>query len=318
MKTFPCSSIKPIVPWVDLPPELLSLITSSLGIIDLLSFRGVCKDWRLAPCTASAEVESDPSSKPWFILFGETEYCTLYNPNDKIYSINFPELKHSTCLASNQGWLLLFQEGSIFFFCPFSQARIDLPWFPHQEISEHIAAFSCPPTSLECIVSIINRCDENTLEINVLKRGENAWTTHTFELNKQSFGTIIGGIFDDEMGTFYYLDNASQTLTFSMEASKETNYVIYQIVTDSPDDKSVGYLPFCFEKSYFRHSDLQDRIGLKDEFSISICGAIIRGHGVNILINNECIEASNRSEKCQMKGIWIQPRFFKIPTTQSW
>lgn len=146
-----------IVPWVDLPPGLLSPIANSLGIIDLLSVRGVCKDWRLAPSTASAEIEYVPTTEPWFILYGETEICTLYTPNvKKIYSINFPELKNSTCLASNQGWLLLFQEGSIFFFCPFSRARIDLPRFPHQEMSDHVAAFSCPPTSLECIVSVMN------------------------------------------------------------------------------------------------------------------------------------------------------------------
>lgn len=146
-----------IVPWADLPPELLSPIANSLGIIDLLSLRGVCKDWRSAPSTASAEIESLPSTKPWFILYEETENCTLYNPNvKKIYNINFPELMDTTCLALNQGWLLLFQEGSIFFFCPFSRARIDLTQFPHQEMSDHIAAFSCPPTSLDCIVSIIN------------------------------------------------------------------------------------------------------------------------------------------------------------------
>ncbi|CAI9781134.1 unnamed protein product [Fraxinus pennsylvanica] len=309
-----------IVPWQHLPPELLSLITSSLGIIDLLSFRGVCKDWRSASCTSSAEVESDPNSMPWFILCGETQNCTLYNPNDKkIYSINFPELKHSTCLASNQGWLLLFQEGSIFFFCPFSRARIDLPQFPHQEISDHIAAFSCPPTSLECIVSIINRSDESTLEINALKRGETVWTTHTFERNKWSFGTIIGGIFNDIKGAFFYLDNARKLLSFSTEESKEKNYNIYQLFANPPDNKSVGngYLPICCDRSYFRRSGLQDWIGLKDDISISICGAIIPTHRINILISNECIKASNGSAECQMKGIWIQPRFFQIPRTQS-
>ncbi|KAL2535584.1 F-box protein-like [Forsythia ovata] len=312
------SSEDQITPWVDLPPELVSLIANSLGLIDLLSLRGVCKDWRLAPSTATAEIESEPSTKPWFILYGETENCTLYDPNDKkSYSINFPELKDATCLASHQGWLLLLREGTIFFFCPFSRARIDLPLVPHQEISNHIAAFSCPPTSSECIVSIINRCDENTMEIYVLKRGDTTWAKHSFERNKWNFGTIIGGIFDDKKETFYYLDNSSKTLTFSLKETKERNCIIYRIVHDAPDPKT-NCLPFYYQQSYFMDSGLQGWIELKDDVSISTCGATTPGHKYNILISNECIESSKGTANCQMKGIWIQPRFFQIPTTHSW
>ncbi|KAI5335640.1 hypothetical protein L3X38_025773 [Prunus dulcis] len=93
-----------------LPPELLSKIADGLSLIDLLSFRSVCKAWNSASATASAQNES--SYEPWFLLYEEqSDQCQLLIcESGKKYTIsNIPELKGATCLASNQGWLLLFK-----------------------------------------------------------------------------------------------------------------------------------------------------------------------------------------------------------------
>lgn len=57
-------------PWADLPPELLSIIAEKLGLIELLSFRGVCKAWRISSSTASAETESANNLEPSFLAYG--------------------------------------------------------------------------------------------------------------------------------------------------------------------------------------------------------------------------------------------------------
>ena len=53
--------------WCDLPYQLLSRIADGLGLIDLLSFRAVCNDWRSASSEASAKVES-MQRDPWFLI----------------------------------------------------------------------------------------------------------------------------------------------------------------------------------------------------------------------------------------------------------
>ncbi|KAJ7972878.1 F-box protein family [Quillaja saponaria] len=160
--------------WSDLPPELLSKIADSLGLIELVSFRGVCKDWNSASSIASAQVES-LSDEPWFLMYGENSECVLLSNLGTKYIMDIPEMDGATCLASYQGWLLVFNKGSMFFFCPFSRAKIDLPMFPYKELSDHFAAFSSPPTSKDCIVTVTSRCSELELELNLLRCGENEW-----------------------------------------------------------------------------------------------------------------------------------------------
>ncbi|XP_022642981.1 F-box/kelch-repeat protein At1g57790-like [Vigna radiata var. radiata] len=145
--------------WSDLPGDLLSQIANGLGLIDFLSFRCVCKDWN----TASLKVSPYDRSvlcDPWFLMYGgEGSKCSVLSHQNKCYSINLPELDGARCLASYEGWLLLFGEGSLFFFCPFSRAKIELPNCPLTDASEHVAAFSAPPTSEDCIVFTVKDFD---------------------------------------------------------------------------------------------------------------------------------------------------------------
>ncbi|XP_039003816.1 F-box protein At4g12382-like [Hibiscus syriacus] len=170
--------------WGDLPNELLPAIAERLGLIDLLCFRGVCKDWNSASSAASAEIEALTDLEPWFLVYGEnnSSRCTLVTGSGERYSITIPEMEGATCLASSQGWLLLFRQGSLFFFCPFSRTTIELPvpcQLAHGESSDHVAVLSAPPTSDDCDVCIICRIERRQdLELYVIHRGANSWTNH--------------------------------------------------------------------------------------------------------------------------------------------
>nr|GEW65390.1 F-box domain-containing protein [Tanacetum cinerariifolium] len=138
-------------PWADLPTDLLSSIANRLEIIELLSFRGTCKDFRRASLDASASIES--SARPWILAHYPDPTdgnCFIYKPlRSDPYCIHLPDLKACMFLASYQGWLLVFKpkQCSLFFFSPFSRAKIDLPDFPMNEIQHHASAFSDLPTS---------------------------------------------------------------------------------------------------------------------------------------------------------------------------
>ncbi|CAI9108002.1 OLC1v1007507C1 [Oldenlandia corymbosa var. corymbosa] len=152
--------------------EPTKTIANRLGIIQLIAFRGVCKSWRAASFPASAHLESAAKTAPCFIVYNDQDKkCSLYYEEDKDankvgrkkYELSIPEFENATCLASNHGWLLLNRHpcsgsgaGSLFFLCPFSRARIDLPEIPESDISGYVGAFSGPPTSPECIVTVAN------------------------------------------------------------------------------------------------------------------------------------------------------------------
>nr|GFA55329.1 F-box domain-containing protein [Tanacetum cinerariifolium] len=147
-------------PWADLPTDLLSSIVDRLEIIEPLSFRGTCMDFRRASRDASASIESSTSTRPWLLAHHpdpDTGNCFIYKQwRSNPYSIHLPDLKACMFLPSYQGWLFVFKpkQCSMFFFSPFSRAKIDLPDFPMNEIQHHATVFSDLPTSPHCIVSI--------------------------------------------------------------------------------------------------------------------------------------------------------------------
>ncbi|XP_028057732.1 F-box protein At4g12382-like isoform X2 [Camellia sinensis] len=121
--------------WSDLPADLLLLILRHLNFLDHLSFFGVCKSWRwaLEQCT----LENQLPAQPYWVISRKMSTSTdiIWHFGDsstrRSYTINVPELSQARCLVSKHGWLLLFSSepiSSLFFFNPFSRARIDLPW----------------------------------------------------------------------------------------------------------------------------------------------------------------------------------------------
>ncbi|XP_060181432.1 F-box protein At4g00893-like isoform X2 [Lycium barbarum] len=302
--------------WCDLPPELLREIANSLGLFDLLAFRGVCKDWRSASFTASAPIESARDTKPCFLLHNDRDEKTiLFNPTtNKNYNINIPELKEATCLASTQGWLLVSQKGHVFFFCPFSRAKIVLPPLQESEISPGAAVFTSPPSSIDCVTAIIYKKNDHVLELNVLERGVSSWMKYEYDLKlkQRNFGVVKGATSHD--GCFYIMDDKNELLTFTLE---DKSFEIYRIVNASKDPNVVS-LPFRIKDKCFNSSDLKKQMKLGDDVTISTCASSYFGSDSEIVIKNENIEAMEGSEAQHFKGIWIQPRFFQLPPNYSW
>ncbi|KAK6939271.1 F-box domain [Dillenia turbinata] len=108
--------------WSELPKELLSKIANLLDLIDLLSFRGVCNEWRKASSIASAEIQ--------------------------IHRRPIPLWSKISCIKSR----LASHLQARFNFLPVPLlAKIDKPDFPSQEVDYHAAAFLAPPTSPDCM-----------------------------------------------------------------------------------------------------------------------------------------------------------------------
>jgi len=300
-------------PWSNLPPHLLSLIADRLGIIELLSFRGVCKAWQAASSAASAKIETTSNPEPWLLFYGEEgSECHLYNTSQRRYTMSIPELEEATCLASNQGWLLIFKEGSMFFYCPFSHAKIDLPKFPHTYLSGHVSAFSSPPTSSECIVAAMHRDHKSGLELYVLYRGADTWTRIKLDSIQYKLSALRMATYKDE--EFHFFDKKKGVVTFSVKDKSCERYTIV------PEDNSTTgkRLPTVVCKyNHFERSDMKKKLGLGEDVSISICGTLVRNDGIDIIVFSEDIEADEEPDY-HLTGVWIQPRFFQVSSNQSW
>ncbi|XWS31653.1 hypothetical protein CRYUN_Cryun23aG0094900 [Craigia yunnanensis] len=294
--------------WTDLPSELLPLIADRLGLIELLCFRGVCKDWNSASSTASAEIEALPNHEPWFLLYGEyNSQCTLVTESGRKYSITIPELDGATCLASSQGWLLLFREGSMFFFCPFSRAKIDLPGqFPHMVISGHVAIFSSPPTSQECAVCIISKRNETELELYVIHRGAITWTKHELEASPNKIECAAY-----HYGFFYFFDNKDWVVCFSIENRSLRLAKVHYV------ESAEKYLPLRFSSNY-EINKMKKRLGLGQGFPLSTCGTTVSCHSADMMVPYENTGNAKEPGRYRLKGVWFQPRFHQINQKQSW
>ncbi|KAF6176602.1 hypothetical protein GIB67_034464 [Kingdonia uniflora] len=301
-------------PWSDLPYDLLAQIVNLLLLVDLLCFRGVCKDWRCASFKASAKCTIIVVERLWFLLYGDNLHCTLYNPlEERKYTMNIPELDGMTCIASLEGWLLVYGENSLFFFCPFSRAKINLPQFPHNpQQYGHVAVFTSAPTSPDCTVGIICHIDESTMELNLLRRGDNKWDTQGHALDVK-IGNIIGATFNK--GMFYFLDSVDLVLGFVIGDKKWHSYVIVKL---TPLTQSVDKLPFGIQRNHFQINKLKEKLGLDEGDAVYTCGTIVQSnHQFNQCIHNEELKAKGEM-KMRRKGVYLQPRFFQIPPNQSW
>ncbi|KAE8009621.1 hypothetical protein FH972_006049 [Carpinus fangiana] len=306
--------------WSDVPLELLALMAENLGIIALLSFRCVCKDWNFASATASAQRES--SKEAWFLVYGEstTCECLLVSNSGEKHSINIPELMGSstTCLASTKGWLLLFQNGgSIFFFCPFSRAKIHLPKLPFSEITNHVATFSSPPTSENCVVAVISRsCESEELELNMLQRGADEWTNHTTSWPLSLLGALKGAAFYE--GCFSFFDGVDKVVRFCVESQDWGFFRLGPVPREKLAADVKGRLQIFPRREQFASMGMDRRLGLSEDVSISTCGTQGSLYGINEVVFCETIDATESSKTRYLKGVWIQPRFFQVSPTHSW
>ncbi|PWA60847.1 F-box domain-containing protein [Artemisia annua] len=305
-------------PWSDLPVELLSPIADQLALIELLSFRGTCKGFRSASTEASAK---NGSETPWLIFHkDDSSECVIYNQhNSKAYKRNIPELQGAICLASYEGWLLLSKDETIFFFSPFSLAKIALPNFPNNQIDGLVGAFSHVPTSPQCIVSVISSIDETYVEVHTISKGENVWTRYKTPKRFSLKTTIVGATFDHENETFYYMDSGDSTLTFSV---KDKVWKPYHIVNVEATSKDIELLPYRCKTRMFRdiieNIKKHEKAGLEDDEHVVVCG--LTNNDVRprpMVYCNEIVDVSPLKSRVR-RAVWIQPRFFEADPNQHW
>ncbi|XP_039008739.1 F-box/kelch-repeat protein At1g57790-like [Hibiscus syriacus] len=285
--------------WTDLP--LLPSIADRLALIELIRFRAVCKDWRAASSDTLDKVEAILDTEPWFILYGDdNSTCSLVTENStKKYTIDVPELNGTICLASSQGWLLLFCEGLVFFLCVLSRAKVDIPaTFPHSEISNHIAFFSAPPTSNNCIVGVLRQTETET-ELYMIRRGATTWTKHKLApLIRRNIKHV-----SYHEGEIYFIDDRYLMVFLEIENSRFYHWRV------NYSDSEMG--------SRFRREGekkLTELLALDDMSQVSICGTYVPFDNFRW---NKTVRYQN-SRVCKKQGAWFQPRFHQITQKQSW
>ncbi|KAK0580413.1 hypothetical protein LWI29_001652 [Acer saccharum] len=294
--------------WADLPPDLIQSVSNRLGLIDLLSFRGVCQNWNLSSLTPSAEIESLSCHEPWFLLYGgENSRCSLVSENGKKYLINVPELSGgATCIASKEGWILVYREGSLFFFCPFSRSKIELPQFPYSVLKDRVAAaFSSSPTCEDCIVSVICQNDEMDIVLYSLSHGAAAWTERKH--SNKYFKNVKAAAYANEK--LYVFDDSDTLLRFDPE--EDVKWVGQNIVASGGTQRSEP-LPIIRKVSCLEEKSIIKKLGLQNDVWITSCGTIVPTDRFLKLYFNESISNSQESESCRYKGVWITPRFHQI------
>lgn len=310
--------------WSNLPRDLLSNIADDLGLMELMNLRGVCKDWRNVSSENLLNQVESFGCDPWFLLYdGEGSKCSLLLSNhDKICTATIPELEGATCLASHEGWLLVFRGGSMFFFCPFSMAKIELPNCPFTELSGHVAAFSAPPTSQDCNVVVIRRGDDGELELHLLSRGHDTWAKHNRNFRVEQFSTIAAAIFIQ--GVFHFRDDKQGLVTFDAAAETE-KWTIYRIIRPTEPVTTATTLNYSLRTGKLESIDFS-KLGLdRKRVSISACGTLYSDYSdngvVEKVIPDESIEAnisSIGSESPHFKGVWIMPRYHTPSMDHRW
>nr|XP_043638370.1 F-box protein At3g56470-like [Erigeron canadensis] len=305
--------------WTDLPIEILSCIADRLSIIELLSFRGTCKDFHSA---SSAAIGAD--KYPWILFHkpNSSECLILDEPRSKTYKRNIPDLQGATCLASYQGWLLVFRDESVFFFCPFSLAKIALPDFPHNQIEGHDAAFSDLPTSPNCMVAVLNAIDHDFFEMNIISKGQTEWTQYKISRRTPNLyltSNLTVATFNRESEEFNFTDTIKYTLTFS---AKDKNWKPYNIVPATYENKHIPGLPFRHWWSSYSGDTIEqkrDKLDIEDDEYVVVCGLTYRRPGYNdpVVYQNEVVDRSPTKTRMR-RAVWIQPRFFEAHPNQHW
>ncbi|KAL3623410.1 hypothetical protein CASFOL_032226 [Castilleja foliolosa] len=157
----------------DVPAEVLEFILSQLNLRDNIRASAVCRRWLTA--AVSVRLSNRRSLLMCFPKHGDLH--EFYDPSDrKTYHLDLPELRGSRILYAKGNWLLLGRPSTqelqdVFFFCPYTREMIMLPKLP---IEYQKVAFSCAPTSSDCVVFavisifFIHTCHPGETEWNVL------------------------------------------------------------------------------------------------------------------------------------------------------
>ncbi|KAF8395792.1 hypothetical protein HHK36_019743 [Tetracentron sinense] len=193
--------------WSEVPNDLLKLITRHLLLADYMQFSLVCKTWRLAALPTkwnNALIESSTQCSWLMSIQTEMGKCSFFDPTSSMtYFMDVPDLSGATICFSKDGWLLISQGlHSVFFFNPFTKARIELPDLNTNYFFKGIS-FSSSPTSPDCVVFGINNNFPEWIEIGVCRRGDKSWTVFNLRSNLHFLTSFNNPVFYN--GSFYCL-----------------------------------------------------------------------------------------------------------------
>ncbi|KAF7135577.1 hypothetical protein RHSIM_Rhsim08G0205000 [Rhododendron simsii] len=188
--------------WTALPTEILSFILSRLFLGDFKRFRCICKTWKLVPSLPVPCPTQCPSPQSqWLMLYRglkKLEMSFFHPLLEDTYRMDIPELSGALLRCSKDGWLLLSRgKHSVFFFNPFTKAKIDLPDLPHH-YNFNAISFSCAPTSSECMIFGIYAFFDH-VNFSVISRGEEEWTFCRFKGERDFHQAHTNPVFYNEL-----------------------------------------------------------------------------------------------------------------------
>ena len=202
----------------------------------------------------------------------------------------------------------------MFFFHVFSQQRIDLPDFPVSNLNDHVAAVSSSPTCQDCVVCVMSRSNDETMDARVLCLRDQTWTgshySHPQGLkDKINYAYYRRGKFCfsvDELNT----DNSGRMTIVVENQSHHWKYENLSGVTNNETPKRRNIIVRLDNELKNNLKDMKNKLWLREDVAVSTCGTMtLLKDGRKKAICNESIkENDDESENRCFKGVWIQPR----------
>ncbi|GFP99021.1 F-box/kelch-repeat protein at1g57790 [Phtheirospermum japonicum] len=155
----------------DVPADVLESILSQLNLRDNIRASAVCRRWLAA--AVSVRRSNRPLLLMYFSKYGDLH--EFYDPSDRrMHQLVLPELSGSRILYAKGSWLLLARPGTwdIFFFCPYTRETIALPELRTQYQK---VAFSCAPTSPDCVVFAVIHINFYVISVRTCRPGATQW-----------------------------------------------------------------------------------------------------------------------------------------------
>ncbi|KAL5072930.1 hypothetical protein RYX36_011914, partial [Vicia faba] len=112
--------------FVQLPRDVLDIICKALDFEDLLSFSGICKNWRTFHKT-NFLLSQEPLLVRMMIHNGRESYSFISIPNEKVYDLNmmsfFQRPDFTYVRVSSRYFIMARENNSVMLFNPFTRIK---------------------------------------------------------------------------------------------------------------------------------------------------------------------------------------------------
>ncbi|KAG2715161.1 hypothetical protein I3760_03G064900 [Carya illinoinensis] len=214
-------------PWSDLPIDILDIIARKLDIVDHVSFRAACKNWREiqglplvnAPWMMGHRWDVDENDENVYSLCSFSLLTAKWNhvTRNKFEREGFRDLYGAAICASKHGWLLLQKSNLSFFYNPYTNSIIKLP---DLNLSFNRTTFSSVPSSPDCFCFAIQSSkDSLKIYIHVCQPSDHKWTTFELDGIRKAVEDVVYC-----NGTFYCVFSGGALGGFDL-ASREWSFL---------------------------------------------------------------------------------------------